>query len=200
MSPPMTPKEIRSRRIALGLTVPRLAAELGLTTNELDAIENGRQAAPSPISLSAVFDRLEASAERPLPREAQVRDCLIVEDDEPVRQLFASQLRALGCTVDEARDGIEALDATAMRNYRLLLLDLRLPKLSGVEVLERVTRKPSPRPSVVVISAAEPAVVQEIAGHHGVSAILRKGYAIENAEIIFDALARLATSRPSDSA
>ncbi|HEX7153086.1 MAG TPA: response regulator [Thermoanaerobaculia bacterium] len=186
----MTPKEIRSRRIALGLTVQQLAHELGLETSALEGIEDGRRNAPPHRELLAVFERLEMQ-----PFQLQrgpTRDCLIVEDDEPVRQFFAKRLRDAGCTVDEARDGIEALDATALRDYRLLLLDLRLPNLSGAEVLERVTKKPEPRPSVVVISGAEAAVVREVAGHSAVSAIVKKAYAIENAEIIFEALARLA--------
>ena len=85
-----------------------------------------------------------------------------------------------------------AVDATATRDYRLLLLDLKLPKLSGAEVLARVTKKPGKRTNVVVISAAGSGDVREIAHAKEVNAILRKSFAIAHADVIFPALAALA--------
>ena len=123
------------------------------------------------------------------------RDCLVVEDDPAVRKLFVERMRASGCTVDEAEDGMAAVDATARRDYRLMLLDLRLPKLSGAEVLARVTKKPGTRSNVIVISAAGSGDVREVASSQAVSAILRKNFAIANADVIFPALAALARSQ-----
>ena len=120
------------------------------------------------------------------------RDCLIVEDDEAVRQLFAARLRAEGLTVDEAEDGLAAVDATVRRDYRMMLLDLKLPKLSGAEVLARIERKPTKMGSVIVISGADSGDVRSVANNRSVSAILRKGFAITNADVIFPALAALA--------
>ncbi len=183
----MSPKELRSRRISLGLTIQQLARELGLTTAELAQIERGQSAIPMNREIARVVERLERQA-----AIERTRDCLIVEDDEAIRTLFARRLRAEGCTVDEAADGYEALDHTAMRDYRLMLLDLRLPKLSGAEVLARVTRKPESNTQVIVISAAGSADVREIANNRSVSAVLRKKFAIDNADVIFPALAALA--------
>ena len=101
-------------------------------------------------------------------------------------------LRKEGCTVDEAADGLEAVDAAATRDYGLMLLDLKLPKLSGAEVLARVAKKPGKRSNVIVISGAGSGDVREIAHAREVSAILRKSFAIKNAEVIFPALAALA--------
>jgi CheY-like chemotaxis protein len=180
----MSPKELRSRRIALGFTIAQLARELGLSPSELQQMESGQLALPPHAQLARILGIAET-------RTRNV-DCLVVEDDAPVRQLFASMLRKEGLTVDEAADGQEAVDATAIHDYRLMLLDLKLPKLSGAEVLARVARKPGPRSSVIVISAAGSGDVREIAHAQEVSAILRKSFAIAHADVIFPALAALA--------
>ena len=183
----MTPKELRSRRIALGVTTQQLAPQLGLTPVELQQMETGQLAMPPHEVVSDALGRIETTAQT-----ERLRDCLIVEDDATVRQLFAKWLRAEGLTVDEAADGLEALDATATRDYRLMLLDLRLPKLSGAEVLERVTKKVTPPANVIIISASGSGDVREVVSHRSVNAILRKNFAINNADVIFPALAALA--------
>lgn len=183
----MSPKELRSRRLALGLPLPRLASELGLTTPELQQMENGQLALPRGGTLEAALAQLEART-----HAERWRDCLVVEDESAVRELFVRRLRAEGLTVDEAADGLEALDATATRDYRLLLLDLRLPKLSGAEVLARVSRKTAAPANVVIISATGSGDVRAVAQNKNVNAILRKNFAITNADLVFPALAALA--------
>ena len=180
----MSPKELRSRRLALGLTIPQLAHELGLTASELQQMERGQTPLPAHGPLAAALASLET-------RKTPV-DCLVVEDDDAVRQLFAQRLRAEGCTVDEAADGMAAIDAAAKSDYRLMLLDLKLPKLSGAEVLKRVMKKPGQRSAVIVISAAGSGDVREIAASREVNAILKKSFAIAHADVIFPALAALA--------
>ena len=180
----MSPKELRSRRIALGLTIAQLARELGLTMSELQQMENGQMPLPPDGQLAA---RLSSLEERP-----KTVDCLVVEDDDAIRKLFVTMLRKEGCTVDEAADGLAAVDAAATHDYSLMLLDLKLPKLSGAEVLARVSKKPGRRSNVIVISGAGSGDVREIAHSREVSAILRKSFAIKNAEVIFPALAALA--------
>ena len=180
----MSPKELRSRRIALGLTIGQLAHELGVTASDLQQMESGQLPLPPHARLLASFESIES-------RNMPV-DCLVVEDDPTVRQLFASMLRKEGCTVDEAADGLEAIDRATTRDYRLMLLDLRLPHLSGAEVLARLTKKPGHRSNVVVISAAGSGDVRAIANAKEVHAILRKSFAIMHADVIFPALAALA--------
>lgn len=180
----MSPKELRSRRIALELTIAQLAHALGITTSELQQMESGQLPLPPHARLTAILTSLE--------ERRQMIDCLVVEDDDAIRHLFAQMLRAEGCTVDEAADGMAAVDATAVRDYRLMLLDLKLPKLSGAEVLARVMKKPGRRSSVIVISGAGSGDVREVAGSKDVNAILRKSFAITHADVIFPALAALA--------
>ena len=61
---------------------------------------------------------------------------LIAEDSEDVRALTARMLGKLGQReVEEAEDGQEAVDALAANRYDLLLLDLSMPRLSGLDVV-----------------------------------------------------------------
>lgn len=182
----MSPKELRSRRLALGLTIPQLAKELGVLSAELQQMEKGHIALPSHTTLHTQLSELERR------RRERTRDCLVVEDDPSIREFFAKSLRAAGCTVDEAADGLAAIDAHATCDYKLMLLDLRLPKMSGAEVLARVMKKPGVKTNVVVISAAGSGDIREIANLRQVHAIFRKAFAINNADALFPALAAIA--------
>jgi two-component system response regulator AtoC len=79
------------------------------------------------------------------------RRILIVDDDPAIRELVSEFLAGDGTEVTEAEGGVQALDSAASRPPDLVLLDMRLPDIDGMEVLARlreVTKAP-----VVVITA-----------------------------------------------
>jgi two-component system cell cycle response regulator len=61
---------------------------------------------------------------------------LVVEDEEVTRILLEHLLHSLDCDVDPAVDGEEALVQLRAHNYDVVLLDIILPKMSGIEVME----------------------------------------------------------------
>lgn len=64
---------------------------------------------------------------------------LVCDDDAALRFVARRWLATtLGCVVSECADGVEALGALAQQNVDLLLLDLELPRMSGVEVVEAI--------------------------------------------------------------
>jgi DNA-binding NtrC family response regulator len=63
---------------------------------------------------------------------------LVAEDDAGVREVLAREFSRLGYEVQVAADGVEAEDALRQGDIDVVLLDLRLPRRSGIEVLERV--------------------------------------------------------------
>ena len=71
---------------------------------------------------------------------------LLVEDEALLSKNIAKGLRLLGYAVDCAYDGLEALELYGLNDYDLMILDLNLPKLDGMEVLQRI-REPSPSSS-----------------------------------------------------
>jgi len=84
---------------------------------------------------------------------------LVVEDDEVLRASFKQLLSYLFAEVDAAVDGQDALDQLAEKNYDIVLTDLRMPRMSGFQLLQEI-RQQSPQQPIVVISAHEDEVLR----------------------------------------
>ena len=61
---------------------------------------------------------------------------LLVEDKDSLRQMLSTAIRKAGYAVDEAADGNAAADKIRKQPYQLVITDLRLPTLSGLEILK----------------------------------------------------------------
>lgn len=102
---------------------------------------------------------------------------LIVEDEEKIARFVALELEHEGYQVEHAADGRTAVDLALERNYDLILLDVLLPQLNGMEVLRRV-RKHKDVPVIMV--TARDAVMDKVAGlDAGADDYLTKPFAIE---------------------
>src|SRR5262249_11051495 len=90
--------------------------------------------------------------------DTTTRKVLIVDDDSSWRAMGVLALEDLGYQAVEARDGHEALEQLEREDCSVMLLDLRMPGLSGEEVLARL---PDPRrPRVVLLTSASMEEVQ----------------------------------------
>ncbi|MCT4619339.1 MAG: response regulator transcription factor [Marinisporobacter sp.] len=63
---------------------------------------------------------------------------LIVEDDEDINNLICNTLKKTGYKVDAAFDGEDALQKFKESNYHMVILDLMLPKIDGIEIMRRI--------------------------------------------------------------
>lgn len=81
-------------------------------------------------------DSMEMETGRPSPL------ILVVDDDSTTRMLARAALEKEGCTVVEARDGVEALSSLAAVKPDLILLDVMMPKMDGFSVCEQVRGLP----------------------------------------------------------
>jgi two-component system response regulator MtrA len=79
---------------------------------------------------------------------------LLVEDDPSIREVTAIGLRAAGFTVDTAADGQAGLDRFRGDPFDLILLDVMLPRLDGLEVC-RAIRRTSTVPIVMLTARAD---------------------------------------------
>ena len=75
---------------------------------------------------------------------------LVVDDSPVVRLLLRTALESEGMTVEEAGDGRGALDAVAARRPAIVLLDVEMPGMSGLEVMARLRRSHAEVPIVIV--------------------------------------------------
>lgn len=102
---------------------------------------------------------------------------LIVEDEEKIARFVTLELEHEGYQVEHAADGRTAVDLAMERDYDLILLDVLLPQLNGMEVLRRV-RKHKDMPVIMV--TARDAVMDKVAGlDAGADDYLTKPFAIE---------------------
>lgn len=102
---------------------------------------------------------------------------LLVDDDEDDRQLIGSALRQSGVQAEivEADDGVKALELLARRTPRLVLLDLKLPRLDGFEVLRRFRLDEANRAvPVLVLSGSDDRQDVERAYALGANGFIRK--------------------------
>ena len=77
---------------------------------------------------------------------------LIVDDEKAIRDLLAHIAEREGFDVDTARDGLEALEMFAKKHYLLAIVDLMMPRLSGYELVQKISTL-EPRPTVIVATA-----------------------------------------------
>src|SRR5215510_7347469 len=104
-------------------------------------------------------------------------EVLFVEDDDDVREVFASDLRDAGFVVIEARLAEAALDAIAQRVPDLVLLDIVMPpgEMSGMVLLARLREKPEwAHVPVIVLSAFGDLLNRDLLTRLSVRAVLVK--------------------------
>jgi DNA-binding response OmpR family regulator len=90
---------------------------------------------------------------------------LIAEDDEGMRSVLERGLQESGYTVDATSDGLQALRHLETYEYEVAILDWRMPKLSGIEVIQRLRQRGSALP--VLMLTAKDAAGDRVAGLDG---------------------------------
>jgi DNA-binding response OmpR family regulator len=114
---------------------------------------------------------------------------LIVEDSERLSRSLAQGLRKLGYTVDLTADGETGLDFAETYAYDVIVLDLMLPRLSGLEVLQRLRARG--RGTHVLILSARDRVEDRVKGLRlGADDYLTKPFAFEELAARIQALVR----------
>jgi two-component system copper resistance phosphate regulon response regulator CusR len=90
---------------------------------------------------------------------------LIAEDEQRIASFIEKGLSAAGFGATTVADGRSALEAALSGGYDLLLLDLGLPSLDGLDVLKRLREQGSRMP--VIILTARDSAVDTVAGFEG---------------------------------
>jgi two-component system KDP operon response regulator KdpE len=106
-----------------------------------------------------------------------VTHVLVVDDEPPILRSLAANLRALGYSLDLAHSGEEALDLAAQQPPDAVILDLGLPGISGVEVIEGL-RGWTDTP-IIVLSAREASREKVVALDAGADDYVTKPFAMD---------------------
>jgi len=84
-----------------------------------------------------------------------VTKILVAEDEKDIRELIAFTLRFAGYDVVLANNGAEALEKVSQEKPALVLLDVRMPKMTGYEVCRRLKENPETEKIPVVFLSAK---------------------------------------------
>jgi DNA-binding response OmpR family regulator len=77
---------------------------------------------------------------------------LLLEDDATLNETIAEYLEELGYSVDVVENGIEALDKIYETSYDILLLDVKVPQMSGFDLLKEVRARSIATPAIFITS------------------------------------------------
>jgi DNA-binding NtrC family response regulator len=100
-------------------------------------------------------------------------DVLLVDDEQEFVDAFAERLRLRGFNPHVANNGEQALRMVDEGNARIIILDLKMPGIDGLEVLRRV-KKMHPETQVIILSGHGSEKDEETARNIGAFEYLRK--------------------------
>ena len=81
----------------------------------------------------------------------RTENILVVDDDDNLRESIVTILECEGYILDAAKNGLEAEHKIKNNNYNLILIDIKLPDISGVELLKRAN-KYTPRTKKIMLT------------------------------------------------
>jgi CheY-like chemotaxis protein len=116
---------------------------------------------------------------------------LIVDDIFTNRLLLSQILRNLEVDFDEVKNGMEAITALESRDYDVVLMDIEMPKMNGIETtlyIRREMASPINRIPIVALTAHDPVLFFKYYKDVGFDKLLTKPYSVEKLSVILKEL------------
>ena len=121
---------------------------------------------------------------------------LLAEDEPTLREFVARGLEEAGYAVDAVADGEDALVASSLVAYDIVILDIHMPVVNGFEVCRRISRREGPGPAILFLTARD-AVADRVQGlDAGAEDYLVKPFAFAELLARIRALLRRGTGSP----
>ena len=115
-----------------------LSAHAMTNDRELALAAGGNDFDTKPVRFQGLLEKIESLLKQRGRRVTRTGSLLVVDDNEANRDVLSRRLRHRGYVVSVAADGAEALALTETLNFDLILLDVEMPGMSGLEVLSRI--------------------------------------------------------------
>ncbi|KAI7893255.1 uncharacterized protein EV154DRAFT_440100 [Mucor mucedo] len=128
----------------IGSTVK--GADGGLTVYKLNRLNAKEEHVPTPPSDDIKGKKKMVASWTTPPR------VLLVDDDSVYRDVSGRMLNMIGCSIDLAKDGLEALQKMSLEKYDLILMDIVMPKMDGIATTRNIRRYDSLTPIVSMTS------------------------------------------------
>lgn len=122
---------------------------------------------------------------------------VLAEDDPLLRDAWATALRSLGLRVREAADGIEALEAFRADSPDLLITDVRMPRMDGIQLIRKLRDEGRRIPIVVVTGWSSPEL-DRLAAETDSLVVLRKPFSITKLVLRLEGLGVLGRGTGND--
>ena len=79
----------------------------------------------------------------------QMSKLLIIEDEKNQRELYAMELMEEGYEVDQASNGKEGVEMVKSNKYDLVIIDIRMPEMDGIEALGKILSRDKKIPIII---------------------------------------------------
>ena len=127
--------------------------------------------------------------EAPDSTDSPTLSILVVDDDKDVCEYLEDFLTAEGYRVTKVNDPTEALDALKQAEYHVCILDIMMPKLSGIDLLEQI-RRVDDDIAVIILTGYPSLETAAEAIEHDVSAYIRKPFSTDEFRQALQRIAR----------
>jgi len=112
-----------------------------------------------------------------MPPHATAQDVIVADNDYTIRDILRSLLDRFGLNVIPAEDGLEAIDYASRTRARLVILDLKMPKLDGFAACARIRHLPGYLDvPIAILSAFDSAATRQAARNAGATRFLSKPF------------------------
>ena len=88
---------------------------------------------------------------------------LVIEDDPVIRDLFIAALRREPLVLHTASDGLDALEKVRVVSYDVILVDLMMPRMNGIDFISAYASLPNANAVIIVVTAFDQAAVIRLA-------------------------------------
>jgi len=114
---------------------------------------------------------------------------LVVDDQRSIRLTLSAILESHGCDVTEVEDGYRAIDAAAESSFDLVLMDIKMPGINGVQTFREI-KKTSPETLVVMMTGYAVQELVDTALEEGALSIIYKPFEMEAVFKLVDSISK----------